>query len=175
MPTRRWILGAGGAAAGLSLLAPPLAAGAAATVRLMSDTLGERVRFDPIGLWIAPGTAITWINVANVHTVTAYHPANGNHMLRIPTAARPFASDYLVEPGARFSVTLTVPGVYDYFCEPHEAAGMVGRLIVGAPTGGPGTRGFAVPPGKTWRPVPPAAQKAFPSIAAIMAKKVVRA
>ena len=42
-------------------------------------------------------------------------------------------SGYLVEPGDRFEVTLTVPGVYDYFCTPHEAAGMVGRIIVGQP------------------------------------------
>ena len=28
---------------------------------------------------------------------------------------------------------LTVEGVYDYFCAPHEMAGMVGRIIVGRP------------------------------------------
>jgi plastocyanin len=167
-------LGAGGVAAGLTHLPLARAAGPAATIRLMSDELGEKVWFDPIGLWVAPGTRITWVNVSNVHTVAAYHPKNGNRMPRIPTGATPFASDYLVEPGARFSVTLTVPGVYDYFCEPHEAAGMVGRIVVGAPAGGPGTRGFAIPAGKGWRPVPPAARKAFPPVAEIMSKRVVR-
>lgn len=176
--TRRWILGAGGIAAGLSIYRPIIpglhAAPAGPTVRLMSDKLGEKVWFDPVGLWVAPGTTVTWLNVTNVHTVSAYHPKNDNHMLRIPDGAAPFASEYLVEPGARFTVTLSVPGVYDYFCAPHEAAGMVGRLIVGAPGSGPGTRGFDIPPGKSWQKVPPAAQRAFPAIPEIMAKRVVR-
>ena len=64
------------------------------------------------------------------------------------------------------AVTLTVPGVYDYFCAPHEVAGMVGRIIVGRP-GGPGTAA----PGED---VPPAAQAAFPSVQRIMAEGIVR-
>ncbi|MDA7965440.1 plastocyanin/azurin family copper-binding protein, partial [Ruegeria sp.] len=28
---------------------------------------------------------------------------------------------------------LTIPGVYDYYCLPHEAAAMVGRIVVGTP------------------------------------------
>lgn len=73
-------------------------------------------------------------------------------------------------------VTLAVEGVYDYYCKPHEAAGMVGLLVVGAP-GGPGTLPFDYFKGKpgtdNWRPVPPTARKAFPSIEAIMRQKVV--
>ena len=117
-------------------------------------------------------------NESNVHTPTAYHPANDGHALRIPKAAEPWDSGYLVEPGDRFEVTLTVPGVYDYFCAPHEAAGMVGRIIVGRP-GGPGTLPFDYfegdPATRDWRPVPKAAQAAFPSVEAIMNERVVRA
>jgi hypothetical protein len=40
--------------------------------------------------------------------------------------------------GLSFEVTLTVEGVYDYYCTTHEMAGMVGRIIVGQPSG-PGT------------------------------------
>jgi hypothetical protein len=39
-------------------------------------------------------------------------------------------------------------GVYDYFCKPHEAAGMVGRIVVGNPGSGPGTRPFNHEPRK---------------------------
>lgn len=46
-----------------------------------------------------------------------------------------------MEPGESFEITLPLPGVYDYFCAPHEATGMVGRVIVGRP-GGPGTLPF---------------------------------
>ena len=74
-------------------------------------------------------------------------------------------------------MTLTVPGVYDYFCAPHEVAGMVGRIVVGQPSG-PGTLAFDYfrgrPGTEAWIPVPPAAQKAFPSVSAIMRERVVR-
>ena len=70
---------------------------------------------------------------------------------------------------------LTVEGVYDYYCAPHEMAGMVGRLIVGHPSG-PGALPFDYfkAEGKTWADVPPAAQKAFPAVDEIMRNKVVR-
>src|SRR5574341_2040241 len=97
----------------------------------------------------------------NPHTTTAYHPRNANHSLRIPQAATPWDSGFLLNPGDRFEVTLTVEGVYDYFCLPHEAGGMVGRIVVGVP-GGPGTLPFDYfigrPATRDWRPVPAAAR-----------------
>src|SRR3954468_21808115 len=128
---------------------------------------GAHVGFDPIGLRIRPGTTVRWVVEANVHTTTAYHPANDYHPLRIPEGAEPWNSDYLVEPGQAFEVTPVVEGIYDYFCTPHEIAGMVGRIIVGQP-GGPGAR----PPGEE---VPAAARMAFPSIERIMAEGIIRA
>ena len=68
----------------------------------------------------------------NSHTTTAFHPQNRQHSLRIPADAKPWNSDYLL-PNETFTVTLTVPGVYDYFCIPHELAGMVGRIVVSDP------------------------------------------
>src|SRR3954467_4262417 len=173
---RRRLLGGGG----LLLAAPALrrarAAPAAVEVRLRSDPDGARVGFDPIGLKVAPGTRIRWVVEANVHTTTAYHPDNDRHPLRIPEGAKPWDSDYLVDPGQAFEVTLTVEGVYDYFCAPHEMAGMVGRIIVGRP-GGPGARpaDHAAHAREGWRAVPPAAEAAFPSVRRIMAEGSVRA
>ena len=141
---RRAVLRAGGLLlAGLAAPAAlrPARASGVVEIRLRSDALGTKVWFDPIGVLIEPGQTVRWVNEANVHTSTAYHPANDGHALRIPEAAEPWDSGYLVEPGDRFEVTLTVPGVYDYFCAPHEVAGMVGRIIVGRP-GGPGTLPF---------------------------------
>lgn len=79
-----------------------------------------------------------------------------NHCLRILERASPWDSRFLVNPGDRFEVTFAEEGVYDYFCLPHEGPGMVGRLIVGHP-----------------RPTR-AARVTFPSIASIMARKIVR-
>lgn len=54
---------------------------------------------------------------------------------------------------------------------------MVGRIVVGEP-GGPGTLPFdhfEGDPARDWRPVPEAAQAAFPTIELIMSEHVVRA
>ncbi|RXK51135.1 plastocyanin/azurin family copper-binding protein [Halorientalis pallida] len=35
--------------------------------------------------------------------------------------------------GSTQEVTLDTPGVYDYYCIPHESSGMIGSVIVGQP------------------------------------------
>ena len=180
MPTRRRILEAGALTlAGLALPYVRRSAAAAAVVeiRMKSDRRGVHVGFDPIGILVEPGTVLRWVLDANVHTTTAYHPRNDNHSLRIPEGAEPWNSDYLVNAGDHFDMRLTVEGVYDYFCVPHEQAGMVGRIIVGRPAG-PGTLPFdyfkSDPAKASWQPVPEAAQKAFPPVEAIIAQRIVR-
>ena len=177
--TRRAFLKHGAyAAAGLVLLGCD-AAPAARTeiIEMRSDALGTRVWFDPIGLYVAPGTIVRWIVRENVHTTTAYHPRNDKHSLRIPPRATPWDSGFLVQPGDHFEIVLTEPGVYDYFCAPHEMAGMVGRIVVGKPLG-PGALAFDYWNGKAgtsdWRHVPDAARDAFPSVSRILAERQVR-
>jgi plastocyanin len=142
-------------------------------VAMRSDQAGSKVWFDPVGVLVAPGTTIRWVVKENVHTTTAYHPKNDRHSLRIPEGAAPWDSGYLVNPGNHFEVTLTVPGVYDYYCIPHEAAGMVGRIIVERPLG-PGAQPFdywvGKPGAEGWREVPQLARDRFPSIARIVAE-----
>ena len=143
-------------------------------IEMRSDALGSRVWFDPIGLYVPSGTTVRWIARENVHTTTAYHPANDRHSLRIPEGAAPWDSGFLVKPGATFDVTLTVPGVYDYYCTPHEAAGMVGRIVVDRPAG-PGAEPFdywvGQPDTDGWRRIPDAAREAFPSVERILAER----
>src|SRR3954465_14052352 len=132
---RRRLLAGGGLLLAAPALRPARAAPPVVGVRLRSDPDGARVGFDPIGLKVAPGTRIRWVVEANVHTTTAYHPDNDRHPLRIPEGAKPGAPDPLGDPGQAVGGTLTGEGVYDYFCAPHEMAGMVGRIIVGRPGG----------------------------------------
>lgn len=143
-------------------------------ILMRSNLQGSWVSFDPIGLFVEPGATIRWTVQANVHTTTAYHPRNGHHPLRIPAAAAPWDSGYLVNPGDHFEVTLTVPGVYDYFCTPHEAMGMVGRIIVGKAVG-PGAAPFDYWVGRPgtadWLHVPEAARRTFPSVARILSER----
>jgi plastocyanin len=177
MTTRREFLTAGGLV--LAGLAVPRALSAARPVeiRMRATERGEQVWFDPIGVAVERGGTVRWILDHDVHTTTAYHPANAGHSLRIPEGAQPWDSGFLMQKGAHFEVTFTVEGVYDYYCMPHEEAGMVGRIVVGKP-GGPGALPFDYYRGKTgaagWKPVPLAAQKVFPSIDMIMSRKVVR-
>ena len=177
MVTRRTFLQAGGLA--LAGLAVPASSPAAEVVQvsMRSDAVGADVWFDPIGVWVAPGQVVRWVLQANVHTTTAYHPRNDEHALRIPERAEPWDSGFLLRPGDSFEVTLAIEGVYDYFCLPHEQAGMVGRIVVGKPDG-PGALPFDYyrgrPGTERWKAVPDAARKAFPSIEAIMAHRVVR-
>jgi plastocyanin len=131
--SRRALLRAGAATLAVVLLPSARVSGAAeALVRLRSEDNGRHVRFQPCGLLIRPDTTVTWVIESGVHTVTAYHPANGSPYHGLPAGTTPWDSGYLLEPGAVFRQVFTREGVYDYFCRPHEAAGMVGRIVVAA-------------------------------------------
>ena len=165
--------------AGAALLGGAGSATAATVeVKLMQTPAGDAY-FDPAGVHIAPGDTVRWVQISGFHSITAYHPRNDNHELRIPESAEPWDSDILLadypKRGATFEHVFTVPGVYDYFCKPHEMAGMVGRIVVGEPGNGPGTKAFGYAPSEHWKPVPEAARKAFPPVAEILQKGAVRA
>jgi plastocyanin len=165
--------------AGAALLVAPASATAATVEVKLEQTPEGNTHFDPAGIHIATGDTVRWVQISGFHSVTAYHPRNDNHELRIPESAEPWDSDILLadypKRGATFEHVFTVPGVYDYFCKPHEMAGMVGRIVVGEPGNGPGTKPFGYAPNEHWKPVPDAARKAFPSVAEILQKGTVRA
>ena len=83
--------------------------------------------FDPVGLFVEPGTTVRFDIAAGSHSATAYEA-------RIPSDATPFDSGIISE--GSFEHTFETPGTYDYYCIPHKSVGMVGRLVVGSP-GGP--------------------------------------
>lgn len=130
-PDRRKVLLIGGGLVLSAAFMQRVQAADTIEISMSGTTSGSHVWFRPLGLLIQPGQAVKWTNddTGNVHTVTAYHPDNGKP-LRIPNEADSWNSDYLM-PGESFTVTFTHPGVYDYFCIPHEQAGMVGRIVVG--------------------------------------------
>jgi plastocyanin len=165
MPTRRRMLAIGGG--GLAALAAPrtLHAAGLAGITMGGTTRGEHVWFTPAGLRVEAGTVVRFINrdAGNSHTATAYHPDLFDRPLRIPAGATPWDSGFLL-PGESFEVQLSVPGVYDYYCLPHEHAGMVGRIVVGRP-GDAGWQGPATGAGD----LPEAALSGFPQVADILA------
>jgi plastocyanin len=148
-------------------------------IRMTMSKDGTQPYFDPVGIHIQPGDTVRWVQLSNYHSVSAYHPDNGNHELRIPEQAKPWNSNVLLSEypakGSTYEYRFTVEGVYDYFCQPHEAAGMIGRIVVGAPGTGPGTQPFGYAPERDWKPVPEAARAQFPPIEEIVSKGSVRA
>jgi len=167
MIARRTVLQAGGWVAGLALLGAPVGSGAASIVeiRMRGNADGSAVWFDPIGVLIGPGQTVRWINTdrGNSHTSTAFHPQNTDHPRRIPAAAEAWNSDYLL-PDQTFELRFTAAGVYDYFCIPHEEAGMVGRLVVGSPTS-------AAAPSEA---LPEAARQVLPAVEEIVRRRIIR-
>ncbi|MFA5522296.1 MAG: plastocyanin/azurin family copper-binding protein [Castellaniella sp.] len=130
-PLRRRLLLATG---GLVLATPALRFSRAediVEIAMAGTATGSHVWFRPRGLYLRPGQGVRWVNkdAGNVHTTTAYHPDNGK-ALRIPQNAQSWDSGYLM-PDQSFELIFEVPGVYDYYCKPHEQAGMVGRIVVG--------------------------------------------
>jgi Plastocyanin len=129
-------------------------------IEMVGTPGGARVWFSPAGVLIRPGQAVRWTNLdkGNSHTATGYHPERYGRQRRAPLNAGSWDSGFLL-PGEHFMLSFNVPGVYDYYCLPHEHAGMVGRIIVATPD---------IPPtlsiGADGIPPPEIALKAFPSV-----------
>jgi len=166
--TRRQALQAGGGLLAALLLRPlPVLAADTIEIVMQGTPDGSQVWFDPVGIRVQPGQTIRWTNrdPGNSHTVTSYHPSLFDRPRRIPEAATPWDSDYLL-PDESFSLTLSLPGVYDYYCVPHEHAGMVGRIVVGTP--GASAADYANA-GAGLTELPEVALAGFPDVAAIIA------
>ena len=106
-----------------------------ATMLSSDQGAGQHVN-TPAVVWVEQGATVTWNIAEGSHSITAYHP-DFDRSLRIPEGVTPFDSGIL-SAGESFEHTFDTPGVYNYFCRPHEGLGMVGVVIVGAPAGGPG-------------------------------------
>lgn len=88
--------------------------------------------FEPHAVRVKPGGSVTWKLESGSHSTTAYHSEN-DKPVRIPEGAKPWDSGTLSEQGKSFTHTFETEGVYDYFCIPHEATGMLGTVVVGSP------------------------------------------
>lgn len=163
--TRRHVLALGGGGLIAFTAAGPALAARTHVIAMVGTPRGERVWFSPAGLAVDPGAIVRFVNrdPANSHTATAYHPDLYGRPRRIPEGAAPWHSGFLL-PGEHFEVTMHDPGVWDYYCIPHEMAGMVGRIVVGRP----GHDRWQGPPGSAGN-LPEAALAAFPDVDRILA------
>lgn len=93
--------------------------------------MDNQLNFVPDTVRIEVRETVEWRNTSFlVHTVTADPDtaARAEHA-RLPEGAEPFHSGNM-DPKTSWSHTFEVPGTYRYFCIPHEAAGMLGTIIV---------------------------------------------
>lgn len=88
-------------------------------------------RFVPERVTVRLGGVVEWRNTNIVwHTITADpERAASRSNVALPPGAETFHSGE-VWPGEVYRRTFTVPGTYKYFCQPHEAHGMVGFVDV---------------------------------------------
>jgi len=149
----------------------PMDAGKTATATGGGEThtvdMTDSLAFEPERLTIAPGDTVVWENVGSLgHSVTAYEdeiPEGGDYFASGgfdgEQAARdaykpgdPEAGD--IPGGESYEHTFETEGVYEYFCIPHETAGMVGTIVVGEAPGAGAGGGEAGGDG-TAKPTPP--------------------
>ncbi len=74
--------------------------------------------FDPDEVVVTPGSTIKWVNDSSMdHTIT-------------PDDHEAWSRRAMSEQGEEFEVLFEEEGEFPYFCEPHQAVGMVGVIIV---------------------------------------------
>lgn len=74
--------------------------------------------FNPAAVQVSSDTTVTWewTGRGSSHNVVDNDGA--------------FESDYYLEAGSTFEYTVTEPGVYKYYCTPHQTQGMLGVIEV---------------------------------------------
>jgi plastocyanin len=96
----------------------------AAEIFVESNNFNEQV------VEIEPGGVVRWEHVGGTHTVTFYHEEN-DRQNRVPEGAEAVDMD-MTNATDFFEHTLEIPGVYDYYCRPHEDSHqMIGTIVVG--------------------------------------------
>ena len=128
-------------------------------ISLSRNYAAGRYYFNPLGLYIAPGETVQWSSRSEGFSVSAYHPDNDNHELRIPEDAEPFDTG-IMPVRSTLEWTFEVEGTYDYYSQRQEVIGMVGRIVVGRP-GGPGEEPLGYGSGEGRAPIFREARKVF--------------
>ncbi|WP_254832147.1 plastocyanin/azurin family copper-binding protein [Haloglomus salinum] len=133
---RRTFLATAGAAASVGL------AGCGSSAALSDDSYDVGMvhnAFQPVEYEVSAGDTVVWGNVGSRgHSVTAYEsliPADATYFASGGADSQQEAVDGWpgagnIQPGETYSHTFEVPGEYQYYCIPHEAAGMKGTIVV---------------------------------------------
>ncbi|HMB49927.1 MAG TPA: plastocyanin/azurin family copper-binding protein [Natronoarchaeum rubrum] len=95
-------------------------AGGGDMVEVIAGPGGDLV-FEPAELSIDAGTTVRWVWDSDNHNVVPTSQPQGANWEGYPEIAN---------AGTEYEHTFETTGTYEYVCEPHEAAGMVGSITV---------------------------------------------
>ncbi|XP_062227787.1 plastocyanin, chloroplastic-like [Phragmites australis] len=113
--------------AAVAVAASALLAGGATAQEVLLGADGGGLVFEPSEFTVKSGETITFKNNAGYpHNIVFDED-------EVPSGvdtSKISQEEYLNAPGETFSITLTVPGTYSFYCEPHQGAGMVGKVTV---------------------------------------------
>lgn len=132
------MMGASALSAQAARPATPAATGA--TIRVQMKQVGARYVFEPANFTVRVGDVVEFVNVNgfphNVQFEPAKIPAGAADVLNraMPNRMGPLAGPMMVQPNLTYRISFAgAPvGTYDYFCLPHKALGMTGRITVQA-------------------------------------------
>ena len=93
------------------------------TVMVGAEGNGGDLAFEPAGIWIDPGTTVTW----------EWTGGGGEHNVVTVDGPADLDSDLTAEAGFTYEYEFTEDdeGITDYVCEPHDALDMKGAVAVG--------------------------------------------
>ena len=105
-------------------------------VKMLGDDKGYR--YDPETLTIKSGDAVRWTVVSGIpHNVTFWEdsiPAAGSAQLsaNMTATVAPFTGPMLSAVNDTYTMSFAgvPPGTYGYYCTPHLALGMKGKIVV---------------------------------------------
>jgi len=88
------------------------------------DVTVSDYEFSPSQLEVMSGDTVVWTNTEGEHNVNG---TTGTY----PSNPESFGND--VGSGWTYTFVFTMPGTYDYHCDPHVGMGMTGQVVVSAP------------------------------------------
>ena len=81
----------------------------------------------PSTVTIKSGESVTWVNNAGFPHNIVFDEDEVPSGVNAEAISR---EDYLNAPGEKHTAKFDAAGSYSYYCEPHQGAGMVGKVVV---------------------------------------------
>jgi plastocyanin len=103
------------------------AANAQATITIDAT---DSLKFLPVTACLKTGGTVTWKSTSSITHTTTDEPSLAAVASDSVLPKGAAGWNHILAAGASFSLKLTVPGTYKYFCIPHETLGMVASITV---------------------------------------------